>query len=205
MKTSFHPATLILLWVSVAVLIQTLGITALLLVLMGLLALVWYLRPPRLLGLLKRTRWLFLSLMLVYALTTPGEPLWLLEPLPSASFEGMSEGMLQLLRFVCVLISLSILLAKLSRAALIAGLLFLLYPFKIIGLNNSRLAVRLALTLHYAENAMQQTAQSWQRTLQETLHTENYQPMEIELSVPDFHWRDGLLLSLCAVLLLGIR
>ena len=160
---------------------------------------VWQRRPPRLFSLLRRTRWLFLSLFVVYAFATPGEALFPWFDLPTRA--GVAEGVLQLTRFFCVLVSLSILLSGLLREQLITGLFTLLYPFIFIGLSRERLAVRLALTLHYAENAMQQTASDWRDALQQAFTPPSSAVLELELPVQTLRRLDALLLLLSALLL----
>ena len=58
---------------------------------------------------------------------------------------------LQLCRLAFTLASLAILLNLLPRQQLISGLYVLTYPLRYVGLSRERLAVRLALTLQYAD------------------------------------------------------
>ncbi|WP_286162421.1 CbiQ family ECF transporter T component [Methylobacillus flagellatus] len=106
---------------------------------------------PRFVSMLRRSRLLLLSLLLIYAWTTPGEylpgwPLWL-----APSYEGLAAGGLQLLRLALMLAALSLLLQTTSREQFIAGLLQLASPLRFIGLDPQRFAARLWLTLHYLE------------------------------------------------------
>jgi len=146
-----HPAVLILLWVCLVISIQSLQATKLLLADLPLLAVSYALSATRLITLLRRTRWIMLSLLLIYAYATPGAAVWASLAQFSPTHEGLINGLLQLCRLVCTLASLAILLSLLPQQQLICGLYVLTYPLRYIGLYRERLAVRLALTLQYAD------------------------------------------------------
>jgi len=164
-----HPAALVLIWMSVAVGLQSLLPHSLLLVTVIMLSCALIIRPPRLINLLKRTRWIFFSLFFIYAFATPGEPLWFFFELPSPTREGVADGLIQTGRFVCVLVSLSLLLTYLSRDQLMSALYVLFSPLKYLGISRERVAVRLALTLHYSEIMMQENTLEWRSTLRQAL------------------------------------
>ncbi len=121
------------------------------------------------LQLLRRTRWIMLTLMLIYAYSTPGEPLSDMLGILAPSHEGLMDGMQQLLRLIAALAGLAILLDRLHQSKLIAGLYTLFLPLRLLGISRERLAVRLALTLHYAEVGILRDAQSWQSSLKNLL------------------------------------
>ena len=113
--------------------------------------------------LLRRTRWIMLSLLVIYAYSTPGQPLSDTLGMFSPSREGLFDGVLQPARLLAALAGLAILLDRLHRQQLIAGLYTLCAPLQWLGLSRERFAVRLALTLHYAEVAMLR-GRGWQDT-----------------------------------------
>ena len=160
-----HPAVFILLWVFLAIALQTLSAMTLLLVGVPLLLAAYALSAARLRTLLHRTRWILLSLLLIYAYATPGVALWESLAQFSPTYEGVIDGLLQLNRLVFALAALAILLGLLSQQQLISGLYVLGYPLRYIGLSRARVAVRLALTLHYAESAMLGTAANWRASI----------------------------------------
>jgi len=108
---------------------------------------------------LLRMRWLFLSILLVYAFSTPGElvPLFPLSFAPT--YDGLLQGAAQLARLLIALAMLNLLLHDSSKEDLIAGLYLCLLPFRYLGLNVSRFAARLMLTLHYVETIAEQKNQ----------------------------------------------
>jgi len=99
----------------------------------------------------RRMRWLFLSLLLIYAFGTPGELIPLFPVNFSPTFEGLQLGWQQIEKLLIALAALSLLLISSSREQLLLGLYMLLIPFKFIGLNVERFAARLMLTLDYVE------------------------------------------------------
>jgi energy-coupling factor transporter transmembrane protein EcfT len=157
----FHPATQILAWCLLVATIQALAPVTLLYAtaLVVLCALLFSGR--KFMQLLHRTRWVMLSLLLIYAYSTPGMPMFTAGP----SREGLHEGALQLARLLDALAGLAILLDHLHRLQLIAGLYTLFIPLQWLGVSRVRLAVRLALTLQYAEVELLRGRGHWQEAL----------------------------------------
>jgi energy-coupling factor transport system permease protein len=119
----------------------------------------------RFIQLLRRTRWIFMSLLLIYAYSTPGQTLSESLGIFSPSLEGLTDGVLQLMRLLAALAGLALLLENLQREQLIAGLYTMFAPLRWMGMSRERLAVRLALTLHYTEVAMLRGQNIWQDSL----------------------------------------
>jgi energy-coupling factor transport system permease protein len=199
-----HPVTQITLWVYLAVLVQTLQTQVLPMLAVVLVFLAFKAHAKRLLTLLRRTRWILISLMVIYAFMTPGYALWSLPYIPNPTKEGLLDGMLQLSRLVCVLAGLSILLTSLSQERLISGLYVLAYPLRYIGVSRERIAVRLALTLEYSELAMQETAKDWRSGIDRALQPVNETTSEFELPLQMPTWTDGLLLILVSLILITV-
>jgi len=100
---------------------------------------------------MRRMRWFFFSIFLIYAFGTPGE---LLPQFPisiAPSFEGLQLGLLQISRLVIALAALSVLLATLAKTELMLALHMLLKPLGYLGLDVERFSVRLLLTLNYVD------------------------------------------------------
>ena len=199
-----HPAVLIFLWACLAIALQSLQTTALLLAGVPLMITAYTLSSSHLLTLLRRTRWIMLSLLLIYAYATPGVAVWVSLAQLSPTYEGLIDGLLQLCRLAFALAGLSILLGLLSQPELIGGLYTLAYPLRYFGLSRERIAVRLALTLHYAESAMLDTATNWRASIEQMLATAEIQQSSIELHTTPFTLRDGLLLIMSCVFLIWV-
>ncbi len=101
--------------------------------------------------LLKRLRWFFLVMFLIFLFNTPGEHMvsWSYRMTPT--YEGLHAAMMQVLRIALMLAAVSIMLNNNTMQQLISGLYTLLKPLKCIGVNVERFAARLCLTLHYIE------------------------------------------------------
>jgi energy-coupling factor transport system permease protein len=106
---------------------------------------------PHFSQLIKRMRWLFVSLLLVYAYATPGEYLAFLPLNVAPSYEGLRMGLMQIAKLLIAVASLSALFASASKSQLMDGLWTLLAPLRLMGLNVDRFTVRMLLTLHYVE------------------------------------------------------
>lgn len=191
-----HPAVSILLWACLTVAVQSLHTVGLLLTGVPLLLVACVLSAARLRMLLRRTRWIMLSLLLIYAYATPGEAVWAQLAEFSPTYEGLFDGMLQLGRLACALAGLAILLTLLSQQQLVSGLYTLAYPLRYVGMSRERIAVRLALTLHYAESAMLDTTVNWRNSVEHMLAPAENKQNSIELHAAPFTRRDGMLLAM---------
>lgn len=196
-----HPATAILLWVLLAVALQALRPVWLAGAGASLVAAALAVSPQRFHTLLRRTRWIMLSLFIIYGYVTPGEALWAQLGALSPTREGLLGGVLQLGRLVFALAGLAVLLGLLTRQQLMGGIYALASPLRLFGIPPGRIAVRLALTLHYAESAMQEKLTDWRAGLAriEAPDTDGAEP--VALTVPPFNLRDGLLLAAGGLLL----
>lgn len=189
----FHPAVLILLWLAFAVVLQLAPPLMLLPggLVLSLLAL--YADAGRLFRMLRRTRWIFLTLLTIYLFATPGEPLF--DSFDGMTREGLHDGALQLVRLYGALAALTLLLGWLARPALIAGMYLLARPLGLLGIARERLVVRLALTLDYAEQALLEKRSNWRDSLSGLMDVDSSgETGEIELPDVPLRVRDGILL-----------
>lgn len=189
-----HPAVLILLWACLTIAMQPMHAPALLLSGSVLAIAALKFSAGRFATLLRRTRWIMLSLLLIYGYATPGTALWTPAGVFSPTWEGLQGGFLQLARLVFALAGLAVVLGVLTRQQLVGGLYVLAWPLRYLGLSRERIAVRLALTLHYAETAMTDTAADWRGSIENMLRPVASGQRDIELHAMPFTLRDGLLL-----------
>jgi energy-coupling factor transporter transmembrane protein EcfT len=199
----FHPAAQILTWCLLVATMQFLTFEILLVAASFVLLFAMLLSAHKLMQLLRRTRWIMLSLLLIYAYSTPGQPLLDALGMFSPSREGLSDGVLQLTRLLAALAGLAILLDRLHRQQLIAGLYTLFAPLQLIGVSRERVAVRLALTLHYAEVAMLRETHTWQDNLRSLFEPHDETSKQMELTLYRFGISDGLLVGFALLLLFG--
>lgn len=146
-----HPSLRVVALILLAVSIQFMDSLALGAAGCLLLAMALYWHVGLLRSMLYRSRWLLLTLLLIYAFTTPGEYLKGWNPDYSPTYEGIFQGLLQAGRLAMMLAGLAILLGTTPRTALMAGIFLLMRPLCLIGISPDRFTARLWLTLHYAE------------------------------------------------------
>ncbi len=99
---------------------------------------------------LRRMRWLFLSLVVIYFWFTPGEPLLLSSPALSPwlpTLEGIEEGTIRILSLIALVLAVNLLLQTTSREQLLSAIHWLARPLWLLGVSHDRLAVRMALVL----------------------------------------------------------
>jgi len=147
---SLHPASRILVYLLAALAIPGLPFFMLpALLLLAMPVLIMTRRMP--FRLIWRTRWLLLVLLFGYAYSLPGAPVSPLLAEFSPSREGVLHGLEQAARLVVLMLWLDILVLSLSSEALLAGLLQLIRPLSIVGIDPRSAALRLGLTLRAIE------------------------------------------------------
>lgn len=148
-----HPALYLALWFWLALLLASLERHFLFLASASLLLLGVCLIRQRLWRACLRMRWLLLAVVLVYGWTTPGWYLW--AGLFAPTREGLLFGIDQVLRLLALICGLQFLLTRLDRDGIFAGLYCLLLPLRFVGVERERLAVRLALTIAFADELLE--------------------------------------------------
>ncbi len=183
----WHPASLLLSWVLFAMALQwvTLGVlfalTAILLLVAGVLA------KARTFKLLRRARWLLLSLMVLFVLLTPGEYVPGMSGELGITYEGLRTAVEHLARLVAMLASLALLHQRLGTQGLMAGLYSLLAPFSWGRIT----VVRLMLVLECLE---QKPAATWREWLDES-SGEVSMAEACLLEVRELAWRDRIMMG----------
>lgn len=199
-----HPAVLIFVWAGVTLIVQMLSAGALLLLAGSLIVFALGVSTLRFLFLLRRTRWILFSLFVIYAYASQGTPLWTSLGAFSPMAEGVQDGAVLLLRLLAVLAVLSILLRLLSRTQLVAGLYMLMCPLDLLGISRERIAVRLALTLHYAESSLVDKNRDWYGHVEELLSPPAQMPGGIELQSAALSMYDGLVMAAAVLAIAGL-
>lgn len=99
----------------------------------------------------KRMKWLFLSIFVIYAFGTPGEYIQNIPTAIALTKEGCVLGALHIAKLLIALATLGILFSTSSKEQLMNGLHLLLSPLNLLGINTNRFTARLLLTLDYVE------------------------------------------------------
>ena len=147
-----HPLIKILCFILVLLLISMVSNMMLAFMMLFFIIMVIGLKNLAFLHAVRRMRWLFLSILIIYAFGTPGQ---LIPNFPvsfAPTYEGLQFGVVQIEKLLIALAALSLLLTSSPREQMMLGMYMLLSPFKFIGLNVKRFSARLMLTLDYVED-----------------------------------------------------
>ena len=199
-----HPATKILLWIVLAFITQLLQTASLLVLSALLLLLVVSTQGHDFLGLIRRTRWLLISLFFIYGFATPGEVIYPALGIFSPSIQGVQSGALQAWRLIVLLAGLATLFATTTRDGLLSGVYLMLRPLNMIGINPDRITLRIGLTLHYAEQVSQlKLGKEW-KNLSRGVERLPTMGGEMSLEITPFRWYDLLSVLLIGLVMVGL-
>jgi hypothetical protein len=95
---------------------------------------------------LKRLRWLFLSILIIYLFFTPGVLLWP-DVLWGPTQEGLWQGLMRIAVLVLIVAAVNVLIGSTGQAEFLSAVSWCLQPLSWLGLSHERLAVRISLTL----------------------------------------------------------
>jgi hypothetical protein len=157
----FHPASLLLTWMAMALALQWLTGEALVVVALGFLFLALVVARSGFLKILRRLRWLIVAVTVIFAFITPGEYLEGVGGSLGLTREGVIAALEHLLRLVALVASLAITLFLLPLPQLIGALRTLTYPAMLLGMRRDRAALRLMLVLHYIDGDERRSWRSW--------------------------------------------
>jgi energy-coupling factor transport system permease protein len=145
-----HPASLLLFGFAVLLATSSRSGADLFLAFLALGVVALLAAKSHLFPLVRRSRWLLLTMLLMFGWLTPGTP----QPgIPGASQEGLLLAADNLGRLFIALATVALILKALSPPELVAGIRSLLAPLALMGISRDRIAVRLALTLREVEAA----------------------------------------------------
>jgi energy-coupling factor transport system permease protein len=183
----WHPASLLLTWLGFALLLQWvaphwLALLALVAVLLSL-----FVAGERSRNLLRRSRWLLLSLLLLFLFATPGEYLPGIWGRLGLTYEGLRQGGEQLSRLLAMLSSLAVLHQQLGTQGLLTGFHWLLAPFPWCRAT----VVRLFLVIEFVEQRGRLGWREWLAPEAEPAVA----PDCFVLAIPALHARDRLLIA----------
>ncbi len=136
-----------------SVLMNRLSLTHVLIIFTMLMLALVAIKATQFLRILKRMKWFFLVILLIFAFNTPGQHIQGWDYPFSPTYEGLASGLLQVFRMLTLLAALSLIMAINTKQQLISGFYFMLLPLQSVGLEIERFAARLWLTLEYVESA----------------------------------------------------
>lgn len=182
-----HPSVLVAAWMVGAVVLQALSFAMLTAVAaFSLLAALRFARQ-RSVQLLKRSRWLLLSIAVLFLFFTPGEYLSGWAGQAGISREGLERAISQLSLLVAMLTSLALLHERLGTTGIIVGLYRLTKPF----IDCERTLVRLLLAIEAIE---QKAGGDWRNWLIES--DAEVQSESLRILAPEMDHSDRVALAL---------
>lgn len=202
---ALNPTVKIMSFILLAISVYQLTVQALCVLLSLLILLVFFCGHQGFIKLLKRAKWLLIAMIVIYALTTPGEYIKSCSLALAPTYEGLYHGFEQAIRLLIMLAGLAILNAITTREELIAGFYMILKPLKYFKLAPERFAARLWLTLYYVEHHAENSGANIQTTLLERMERLEVEPSiaefeEINLKLAALNWRDALAIIVILIL-----
>lgn len=182
----FHPSSLLLLWGSGLIALQGLDPISLTVIATLLAGFAFRIDGLVFRRMIARSRWLFLSMIVLFALMTPGVRWQGALGGLGVTYEGALAAWVNCLRLLAMLALVVILICTMGRIRLVIALVGLARPLAWLGLDAQTLAVRLALTLE--EVAGNQRA-SWREYLEAPAVGEGG---ALKLERIEWRWMDSL-------------
>lgn len=185
----FHPATLVVAWAGFVFLLPSVPVIVLPWLLAAALLAAWLHARRRALTLLRRARWLLLSLAVLFAFATPGLSLPGWPGRLGLTEDGLLLAGEHVARLLILLATLAVLHEHLRTAGLLTGLYALLAPLS--RERRERIVVRLMLVVEFIERGDGQAG--WRHWLSDDAATG---PASLTLGVRRIGWRDWLAFAL---------
>lgn len=204
LQISLHAATKIVMWLFLAIFTQWMQPSSLLILSVFMLVFLIYFKANEFSRLIRRTRYLLISLLLIYGYATPGELIYPEAGIFSPSLEGLQLGCVQAWRLFLLLAGLALLFRTTPRSDLLSGLYILMLPLKYLGINVDKIAVRIWLTLQYADQSVQQGCKKSWRDVFDTSESALIKNEELILTLDRFNFSDLVALVSVVVLVLGL-
>ncbi len=147
---------------------------------------------------IKRLKWFFLVMLIIFALNTPGEHIQGWPFVLNPTYEGLQAALTQVFRIMTLLAILSLIMTFNTKQQLMSAFYWMVLPLKYFGLEVERFAARLWLTLHYVEsNQRLNIGDGLLARLKQLSHTstiEQEADVSIELKIPHFTVVDMLII-----------
>lgn len=113
--------------------------------------------PATLLLMIKRLRWLFFAILLVYGWWTPGTAVWPAAGPWSPTYAGLYHGTIRVLVLLTIVTAVHLLLQSTPRRQLLPAIMQLIRPFTTMAVRE-RLAVRMLLVIETVPRVQTLTA-----------------------------------------------
>lgn len=197
---AFHPAATLLSWVMLVAALQFLSVQGLSWAALALLPFPLIFARQRAFVLLRRTRWLLLSIAVMFVLATPGERLSGVAGDLGITYDGLLLAAEHLLRLTLLLATLALLHERIGTSGMMSGIHWLLAPLAGWKALREKIVVRLMLVLDYVEDT---PPTNWRTWLSIDGPATDQRSAHVELVVAAARAADWAVMGLLAVLALA--
>jgi len=132
---------------------------------------------------IKRMRWLFLSILIVYLWFTPGEPLLPIKSDFMPTLQGLQTGLLRVFSLILIIVAVNYFISTIARDRLVQAIVWLLYPLNWIAVDTRQLALRIALTLELIPRVQQMVLDVKQHYMDAKQNVEQSKQYELKRSM----------------------
>ena len=149
----------------------------------GVVLLVWavWLAQERLSALMRRSRFLFVAMLVLYSFATPGSRLWLSDYLPSPTIEGLSLSLVYCIRLAGLIACVAMLTSIYPRPSLLGAFHACAVPLGRVGFPTRKLVIRAALALELvSEMAPGRSFKDWLTAPSEASVMSACKPLQLE-------------------------
>lgn len=198
----------LILFIFFAIIFNVIEIVPLAVTLVAILPWLIFTRNMHFYRLLKRLKWFFIILLLIYMFTTPGEYILAWPFTFQPTYEGVWMGFAQVLRIALIIAMLSIIYQQNTKKALVSGLYACMQPLSYIGVDVDRFAVRLWLTLNYVDapgNHMKiTTIDHLFDAVHQTLTEDDQQQTMVTIEQQEYRLSDYFMVAIVGLLLVYV-
>jgi len=198
MVKAIHPAVFVTAGFFLIILLQTLPATYLPWWAAVVVLAAWVSARADWLRIVRRLRFIFLALLILFAWQTPGTMIWPALGAFSPTWDGLRGMMEPALRLLAIVSVVALMLRHLSIENWVNSLYVLVFPLQALGLDPQRFAVRLRLVLDYVERR----DLNWRNCLDAAVE-EPINPAEEFWLVHHLCWWDRVALLVFGGLILG--
>lgn len=197
-----HPAVLLYAWICSIIAMQKMAVPLLAVSAFMFLSLAFLREKTLLMRMFRRSRWLILSMLVIYSITGVMD---LMAGLAGGMAElggGIADGLIQVMRLLAVLASLAVFTGHLGSAAMVDGLYKLLAPLAYAGVDTRKFVLRLMLTMRQVEGSLQESADNRRLSLKNLFQMPAFGDDQVEYVMTPLCLRDWLVFLFIILILI---
>ena len=122
---------------------------------------------------LKRMRWFFLSILVIYFWFTPGVPIFGMASSLVPTADGIEHGLHRALTLVLIILMVNLLLQTTSSSRLLVAIYWWIRPLRYVGVNTQRIALRVSLVFDFIQRGHEIIDDAKQKVLEKSSAEKN--------------------------------